>query len=145
MIQFKCRFCGGEIESPQSMAGHMETCPACGRMQAVPRQGNVLAMDGPAENAANVSVTDRSTIATPADTGGESPEEVFKRVIVERIAFTFVAPLLFTVILGVCQPSAFGPEGPGFIGIYLIGVAVVGGIFIGGKEFAGVGGVTQGV
>lgn len=36
MIRYACRFCGAAMESPGSLAGKMDKCPACGRAQAVP-------------------------------------------------------------------------------------------------------------
>jgi len=36
MIRFKCGGCGATMESPQSMAGEVETCPQCGSELRVP-------------------------------------------------------------------------------------------------------------
>jgi hypothetical protein len=36
MIDFKCELCGAEMESPQSQAGKVETCPQCRTMNRVP-------------------------------------------------------------------------------------------------------------
>ena len=36
MIQYKCKKCGGDMESPGSLIGKMETCPHCRRRQIVP-------------------------------------------------------------------------------------------------------------
>jgi len=35
MIHYKCNKCGAEMESPDSMIGKMETCPACKRRMKV--------------------------------------------------------------------------------------------------------------
>ncbi len=37
MISYKCLECGGEMNSPESLAGQEEKCPACGHVCAVPK------------------------------------------------------------------------------------------------------------
>jgi hypothetical protein len=36
MIRYKCCTCGQELESPTSLAGKMDTCPACSNQTRVP-------------------------------------------------------------------------------------------------------------
>lgn len=37
MISYKCLKCGGEMSSPESLAGQEEKCPTCGHVCAVPK------------------------------------------------------------------------------------------------------------
>lgn len=36
MIDFKCEFCGADVEAPESLAGQAEACPTCGALQTIP-------------------------------------------------------------------------------------------------------------
>ena len=40
MIQFKCVYCGEEMEAPQSLAGEKLDCPSCSHRIPVPRPKN---------------------------------------------------------------------------------------------------------
>ena len=47
MIQFKCIYCGEEMEAPQSLAGDKLDCPECSHRIPVPRLREVLDGDPP--------------------------------------------------------------------------------------------------
>jgi hypothetical protein len=45
MIRYKCNKCGADLESPDSMIGKMETCPACHRRMKVKDPAAVAEQD----------------------------------------------------------------------------------------------------
>jgi len=67
MIDYVCSTCGEQMNSPDSLAGQMETCPACGNATTVPSPE--VAKDHPAQDGSLPTATSGVSSASSSDDG----------------------------------------------------------------------------
>ncbi len=66
MIQFKCIYCGEEMEAPQSLAGEKLDCPSCSHRVPVPRVKNSKEEENPAERTSDSKICTQCMHAIPS-------------------------------------------------------------------------------
>ena len=66
MIQFKCIYCGEEMEAPQSLAGEKLDCPSCSHRVPVPRVKNDKEEENPAERSSDSKICSKCMHAIPS-------------------------------------------------------------------------------